>query len=328
MNAHSFRTEITCTPTQPIGLTDSILTIGSCFAELFGGWLMDHKFRVMANPFGTIYNPISIHKALTDSLLHHLDEQLFIDHRQLWHHLGYHSRWSSPDKDVVKSRIQNQQQEVKAFLEEMDVLIITYGTAWVYEYKQGQQIVANCHKLPSTLFTKRLLKVQEMEESFVKLMQLLTGINPKVRIILTVSPVRHVKDTLVLNSVSKAVLRLACHHLSETHPQADYFPSYEIMMDDLRDYRFYERDKIHPTEEALDYISYKFSDRYFTAETRSFINQWETIRQALAHRAYHPDTAAHHHFLNSLLHKLETIQGVVNVAEEIESVKSQLHRNA
>jgi hypothetical protein len=136
-----------------------------------------------------------------------------------------------------------------------------------------------------------------------------------------------VKDTLVLNSVSKATLRLACYTLSHQFEDVEYFPSYEIMIDDLRDYRFYERDKIHPTEEALDYISHKFSDQYFTREVKAFIEKWHTIRQAMNHRPYHPQSAAHQLFLKELLHKLEEIEGTVSISEEIKNIKSQIHSN-
>ncbi|MCU0368854.1 MAG: GSCFA domain-containing protein [Cyclobacteriaceae bacterium] len=328
MKANTFRTEINCEPTQPIGLKDAILTTGSCFADQFGEWLKDFKFPLMLNPFGTTYNPISIHRALTDSVELKLDESLITERHGIWYHFDYHSQWSATDKTSLLLNIKNCQKQVAQFLKHTSVLIITYGTAWVYELQNDNHLVANCHKMPSRQFRKRLLQTEEIIASFKNLYDTLKSFNPSLRVIVTVSPVRHMKDTLALNSVSKATLRLACHTLSEQYEAVDYFPSYEIMMDDLRDYRFYERDKIHPTEEALDYISHKFSDQYFTQETRQFINKWDTIRQAMHHRAYHPDSPAHQYFLKDLLHKLEEVHAQIPVDEEIKLIKSQLHLNA
>lgn len=234
MNLNTFRTEITCPSTRPINLQDRILTTGSCFADLFGQWLHSNKFQVLVNPFGTNYNPISIHQSLTDALHHQLNEQLFIEHQGVWHHFHYHSQWSSKNKEDLKASIQKIQQEVKQFLTRSNVLIITYGTAWVYEYKKQNCVVSNCHKIPGKEFDKRLLSVEEVTASFHLLSAELKHLRPDLRIIVTVSPVRHVKDTLVLNSVSKATLRLACHAMAQLHADVAYFPSYEIMMDDLR----------------------------------------------------------------------------------------------
>jgi hypothetical protein len=327
MNLNTFRTEITCPSAHPIDLKDSILTTGSCFADLFGQWLYNNKFDVLVNPFGTNYNPISIHKSLMEALTLDLDERLFVNYLGLWHHFDYHSQWSSDKKELLKGSIQKIQKEVNQFLKRSNVLIITYGTAWVYRYDKHDCIVSNCHKVPAKEFDKQLLTSDEIIASFQQLYTALKNIRPDLRIILTVSPVRHVKDKLVLNSVSKATLRLACHTLSNQYEEVEYFPSYEIMMDDLRDYRFYERDKIHPTEEALDYISHKFSDQYFTKEVKSFIEKWHSIRQAMEHRPYHPHSDAHQHFLKELLHKLEDLKGTVSVEEEIKNIQSQIHTN-
>lgn len=327
MNLNTFRTEIICPSAHPIDLKDSILTTGSCFADLFGQWLYNNKFDVLVNPFGTNYNPISIHKSLLESLTLDLDERLFVNYLGLWHHFDYHSQWSSDKRELLKASIQKIQKEVNQFLKKSNVLIITYGTAWVYHYERQDCIVSNCHKVPAKEFNKRLLTSDEITASFEQLYAALKNIRPDLRIILTVSPVRHVKDTLVLNSVSKATLRLACHTLSNQYEEVEYFPSYEIMMDDLLDYRFYERDKIHPTEEALDYISHKFSDQYFTKEVKCFIEKWHSIRQAMEHRPYHPHSDAHQHFLKELLHKLEDVKGTVSVEEEIKNIQSQIHTN-
>ncbi len=327
MKANTFRTEINSPLAYPIDLKDQILTTGSCFADQFGQWLHNNKFNVEVNPFGTSYNPISIHKALIDSCSLNLDDPLFIQDHELWHHFDYHSQWSSKKKEDLSIRIQEVQKQVSEYLKNLDVLIITYGTAWVYHHKTQQCIVSNCHKVHASEFEKRLLMVEEITDSFEQLLASIKTVRPDARIILTVSPVRHIKDTLVLNSVSKATLRLACHALAGSYENVQYFPSFEIMMDDLRDYRFYDRDKIHPTEEALDYISHKFSDQYFRKELKSFIEKWHMIRQAMEHKPYHPHSDAHQHFLKELIHKLEELKGVVSVEEEIKTVQSQIHAN-
>ena len=328
MKTNTFRTEISCPASRPISLKDTILTAGSCFADQFGQWLQNNKFDVSVNPFGANYNPISIHKALMESVSMELNDRLFIEYEAIWHHFDYHSQWSSLKKEELKTILQKLLQGVNQYLRKMNVLIITYGTAWVYHHKTQNTLVSNCHKIPGKEFEKRLLSIEEIATSFAQLYSVLKNIRPEVRIILTVSPVRHIKDTLVLNSVSKAVLRLACHTFSSQYEQVEYFPSYEIMMDDLRDYRFYGRDKIHPNEEAVDYISQKFSDQYFVPEVRSFIQKWQSIQQSMSHRPYHPDSEAHQLFLKDLLHKLEELKEVVSVEEEVQIIQSQIHSNA
>lgn len=328
MNSTSFRTEIKLNPGPPIGLKDAILTTGSCFADQFGQWLHDFKFPVLLNPFGTTYNPISIHQALLHANNSSVDDTLFTERQGIWYHYDYHSQWSEKNRNTLLNKIHDCQQQVNTFLKTAQVIIITYGTAWVYQHVTTKLIVANCHKMPASHFKKRLLTAEEITHSFDALYSMLKKINPAMRILVTVSPVRHIKDTLALNGVSKAVLRMATHQLSEKYDAVEYFPSYEIMMDDLRDYRFYERDKIHPNEEALEYISHRFSDQYFTPETKQFIQRWDAIQQAMHHRAYHPESVAHQLFLTDLLSRLEDLRATVTVNEEIELIKKQLHPHA
>jgi lysophospholipase L1-like esterase len=328
MKSNTFRTEITCPPLPSISLKDTILTTGSCFADQFGQWLANNKFDILVNPFGTNYNPISIHKNLMDAIPQYLNDQLFISQQGIWHHYDYHSQWSASEPEQLTDSIRKIQQRVHQHLNRTNVFIITYGTGWVYHHKQLDCIVANCHKVPAKEFEKRLLSVDEITSSFETLHATLKKLRPECRILVTVSPVRHIKDTLALNSVSKATLRLACHTLANQFENVAYFPSYEIMMDDLRDYRFYERDKIHPTEEALDYIIQKFSDQYFQPEVRSFVEKWQGLRQAMEHRPYHPNSEAHQNFLKELLNKLEALKDTVSVEEEIKIIQSQIHTNA
>jgi hypothetical protein len=322
---NSFRTEINCSPTQPIGLEQKILTMGSCFADQFGQWLANNKFMVLANPFRTTYNPVSIHNLLLDAFDNNIDQNLFTERNGLWFHHAYHSQFTANSKAELLTILQDVQKQVREFLQHVDVLIITYGTAWVYELQSIHQLVNNCHKVPGSQFSKKLLSATEIIQSFNTVVQTIKKIRPELRILVTVSPVRHSKDTFELNTVSKSILRLACHELQE---HVDYFPAYEIMMDDLRDYRFYERDMLHPSAEARDYINQKFSDRYFKADTLKLIHTLNEIQKALAHKSFQVASAAHQHFLKDTLRKLESIQHQVPVTTEIESVRAQLTSHA
>ncbi len=321
----SFRTEINCSPHASIELHHKIVTLGSCFADQFGQWLKANKFQVSVNPFGTTYNPISIHQLVLQSLEGALNESLFVEREGLWYHYQYHSQWSATTREELTQTIQQQQNAIKELLKTTDVLILTYGTAWVYHLQQNDQLVSNCHKIPASQFTKQLLTEREIKESFDELYKKLKSINPSIRIILTVSPVRHIKDSLELNSVSKSILRLVCHQFGQLYASVEYFPAFEIMMDDLRDYRFYERDMIHPSAEAKDYINQKFSESYFSEDTRSFIKTWTGIQKALAHRPFQLNSPTHQKFLKDTLQKLESVRNLVSVNEEIQLIQSQLH---
>ncbi len=324
--AHSFRTEINCSPGQSIELHHKILTLGSCFADQFGSWLQTNKFQVLSNPFGTTYNPISIHTLLTTALDHTLEQELFLERDGYWFHHHYHSQFTDRTKEGLSVKINKQQQTVKEFLHQTDVVILTYGTAWVYQLKSNQQLVANCHKVPGTRFEKKLLSVNEIMDSFQQVMVKLRAIRPTVRILLTVSPVRHLKDTLELNSVSKSVLRLACHQLQQAG--VEYFPAYELLLDDLRDYRFYDRDMIHPSAEARDYINKKFSDRYFTEGTKKLISTLNEVQRALAHKPFQLASSTHRQFLVDTLKRLELINVHMPVQTEIDQIQSLLNAHA
>jgi len=323
--SHSFRTEINCPPTKPIELHHKVATLGSCFADQFGEWLKTNKFEICVNPFGTTYNPLSIHQLILQSLQESLDESLFVQRDGFWFHHHFHSMWTAETQEQLHLVIQRQQQTVKQVIQGIDVLILTYGTAWVYRVQKNNSLVANCHKQPATMFSKQLLTENELQQSFDTLHEKLRTINPALRIILTVSPVRHLKDTLERNSVSKGLLRVMCEAITQRYNSVDYFPAYEIMMDDLRDYRFYERDMLHPSATARDYINQKFSDRYFTPDTMHLIKTLNEIQKALAHRPFQVAAPAHQKFLSDTLQKLESIKSLISVKEEIKFIQSQFN---
>jgi GSCFA family len=321
----SWKTDLILSPSlQPFGLSDSIFTIGPCFAEAMGKRFVDNKFKALVNPFGTLYNPISIHHSLKSAIdiMMPANSEYIVNH-DVHYHYQFHSNFSALDKPALKKKINESLQACNQFVKTSNYLIITYGSAFVYIQNELDMVVANCHKMPASHFSKHLLKVEVITDSFFHIYRKLKSFNPNLKIILTVSPVRHLKDTLELNSVSKSTLRLACHQLVEKF-DVDYFPAYEIMMDDLRDYRFYKTDRIHPTEEAEEYIWSKFAEKYFDENTKGFLETWKEIKTALAHRPSYPSTVSHQVFLKSTLKKLEGLNNKIDVSEEIKSIRSQL----
>lgn len=321
-----FRTELHPKPSaEKIALNHRVLTIGSCFADAMGSRLKSHKFQALINPFGTVYNPISIHQLMELALTGQpLPSHSFLQRGDVYSNYYFHSSFSSLKREELSERTEATLSSVRAFLQSTEVLIITYGTAWVYEHTDTKELVANCHKQPASLFTKRLLSQQEIVESFRKVFALLQKFSPNLRVILTLSPVRHIKDTLELNAVSKAVLRNVCYELQQQFSSVDYFPAYELMMDDLRDYRFYKSDMLHPTEDAEEYIWEKFTQTYFDSPTLVFIKKWKEINSAIHHKPFHTDSNGHQQFLKSLYTKVSELKSIVNVEEELAIIQSQI----
>jgi hypothetical protein len=321
-----FRTEIKVTPAAaPMGTKNVVLTQGSCFADAIGNRLAGYKIKSLVNPFGVIYNPESIHKVLNYSIFNEpLPEHTYLQQEEVFLNYNFHSEFSALKKEELVARLTNAIGASHYFLKDTDWLVITYGTAWVYLRKETGDIVANCHKLPSAAFVKSLLDSETIVSSFNLFYDRLKKFNPQIKIILTVSPVRHIRDTLELNSVSKSMLRVACHNISSQYDDVDYFPAYEIMMDDLRDYRFYKSDMLHPTVEAEDYIWEKFMERYFSVDLKAFVEKWKIILSAMRHKPFHPHTAAHQQFLHSTLARLAELKSEVNVDEEVAVIKEQL----
>jgi len=321
-----FRTELKVTPSRvSINLKNDIFTQGSCFADAIGDRLAAHRLKTCINPFGVIYNPESIHKVLTYSIFNEpLPEHTFLQHQEVFLNYNFHSEFSALKKEDLTVRLMNTIGSTHYFLKDTDWLLITYGTAWVYQRKETGEIVANCHKLPPAMFTRSLLTAGAIQSSFRTFYDQLKRFNPAIRVILTVSPVRHIKDTLELNAVSKSILRVACHDIAHQFDDVEYFPAYEMMIDDLRDYRFYRTDRVHPTEEAEDYIWEKFMERYFTPGLMEFVQKWNVILAALRHRPFHPEAAAHQRFLRDTLEKLNELKEQVNVEAEKALIKERL----
>ena len=321
-----FRTELKVTPSkQQIDLKSRVITQGSCFADAIGDRLATFKVPARVNPFGVIYNPESIHKVLSYSIFNEpLPDHTFIQHQDVFLNYNFHSEFSSLNKEGLTSRLVNTIGSTHYFLKDADWIVLTYGTAWVYKRNDTGEVVANCHKLPPATFTKSLLSSSEILSSFKTFYSQLKTFNPEIRIILTVSPVRHIKDTLALNNVSKSVLVVAAYLIASQYDDVEYFPAYELMMDDLRDYRFYKADMLHPSEEAEDYIWEKFMERYFSSPLKEFAIKWSAILSALRHRPFHPHTRSHQQFLRETIKKLEEVRDMADVEHEITFIKQQL----
>ncbi len=313
---------------QKVRISDRILTIGSCFADAIGNRMYTNRLRVLANPFGNLYNPISIHKAIRYALFNELPpDHTFLEREGIWLNYDFHSEVSDLNKHSLSAKLKDIAGTSHYQLAGAEWLVITYGTAWVYERKETGEVVANCHKMPNVFFVKSLVSQQEIADSFGTLYNELKKFNPAIKIILTLSPVRHLKDTLELNSVSKSVVRAACHAIAGSFADVSYFPAYEIMVDDLRDYRFYKADMIHPTDVAEDYIWEKFGEKYFSPELKAFLSQWNEIQQAINHRPFHPASVAHQSFLKETLKRLESLKEMVDVEDELALIRSRIEKN-
>jgi hypothetical protein len=277
------------------------LAIGSCFAENMGVRLSDLRYAMCINPFGILYNPISIANCLnylvTDIFF---SERDIFETQDLWHSWQHHGKFSSPKKDEILRGVNESLTEARQFLKTANRLILTLGTANVFIEKQTGQVVANCHKMPASTFHRKRLSVDEVVESLSPFFSEIFSQNNDFQVIITVSPIRHIKDGLIENQRSKAILLLAIDKLCETFTNIHYFPSYEIMMDDLRDYRFYEPDMIHPTQQAIDYIWQVFADTYFTEETKKIMDDVRKVNLMRQHRPLHPDTEGYQLFVNNL----------------------------
>ena len=281
---------------QEIDYTKRILLIGSCFADNIADKLKAHYFQVTANPFGTLYNPLSIARCL--EILAHNDEtalsEHIIQHNGLYHSFLHHGSFSCADKELFANGLSESLKQGTKALQEADTLIITFGTAWIYEY--GGKVVSNCHKLPSNAFTRRRLNVQEIANTYRRLLEL--PLFRDKQIIFTVSPIRHMKDGLHENQISKSTLLLAVDELD-----GDYFPSYEIMMDELRDYRFYADDMLHPSAIAVDYIWERFAKTYFSEETQREMQPLHQLYLDLQHRPLHTDSDSYQAFAKATQEK-------------------------
>jgi hypothetical protein len=308
-----FRTAIPLSGTASIQMNhkQSLFLIGSCFTEHISQKLASHKFNPSTNPFGIVYNPISMAQCLERLAAGNqpFSEAELFENAGLWHSWDHHGHFSKPDKKETLEGINAAYYNAAANLKICDVLLLTLGTSDVFTLKETGKVVANNHKMPGALFAPRRLSVSEIVESTLQALKKVMAArgNSGLKVILTVSPVRHLRNGLIENQRSKAALILACEELCNRLEEASYFPAYELLLDDLRDYRFYAADMIHPSDVAVDYVWQFFSDTYFSDETRRLNDQIGKILAAAQHRPFHPDTAQHQAFAKAQLEAIERL---------------------
>jgi hypothetical protein len=327
----SFHTEIQIPEfSEKMDYSKSMMYMGSCFSENIGQKMVDLKFNVDLNPFGILYNPVSI----ANSLKILIDKRFFSEYdlfqdQGLWNSFYHHSRFSDVDPDVVLKRINSRIESSSEFLKNADFLVLTFGTAYAYELKSLGQIVSNCHKVPASQFMPVRLGVHEIAESYRNLMEELWSINPKLKIIFTVSPIRHWKDGAVNNQVSKSILLLAIDRLKKGYDEkvCSYFPAYELVMDELRDYRYYAEDMLHLNSVAIDYIFDRFSKVMISKDSEPISNEVVKIMKAIQHRPFNSNSAEHEKFLNSTLKEIDKLTSTFpsfDFAEERKYLEQEL----
>ncbi len=309
------------------GLHTKFLTIGSCFSEVLGNYLNSIKIECLNNPFGVIYNLKSISNLILESISDsELNQKKIIKKDELYFHLDYHSNFRNESLENLITQIEEAKLIFKNGLKSSNYLVITLGTSWVYEKKDVKETVSNCHKLDNNLFEKKLLSLDDQVLIFRNLYHGLKKFNPNLKIIVTISPVRHLKDTISLNNLSKSIIRVLVQEVISQFNDVTYFPAYEIMLDDLRDYRFYKADLIHPNEIAEEYIIEIFSNSYFNKDLLNFIGEWKKIKSALAHKPYNPKTIQHQIFIKKTIEKIQSLSTKIDIKKELMLLNSQVEK--
>ncbi|WP_299247242.1 GSCFA domain-containing protein [uncultured Aquimarina sp.] len=306
----NLQTKIPLKPQQPkIDYNAELLLLGSCFAENIGEKFEYFKFKTLTNPFGILFHP----KAIETFLWMATQQEMYTEtdlfyHNEQWHCFDTHSKLSNPDQKQLLQSLNGSLDQAQKKIQSATHVCITLGTAWVYRLQALDMVVANCHKVPQKEFKKELLSIEEVGQCLQNSVSLIKSLNPNTKIIFTVSPVRHSKDGFVENNRSKSHLIAAVHEIVATDNNCNYFPSYEIMMDELRDYRFYDTDMIHPSTVAIDYIWEYFKQTWISEEALITMNKVKEVQSAMAHKPFNPDSKQHQLFLQKLEQKKQQIQ--------------------
>ena len=305
-----FQTKVDIPPTKlNITYEDKIMTLGSCFADNMGRKMQEVYFETDINPFGVLYNPISIRNSI-DLLIENNEftaDNIF-QQKELWQSFSHSSLFSATTAERCLENINERFRHAASFFTQANFLIITFGTAWVFEEKKSGSVVSNCHKLPASHFVRRRLSVDEIVSDYSVLILKLKTLFPKLKIIFSVSPIRHWKDGAHENNISKSTLLLAIAALQQQFDSVDYFPAYEIQLDELRDYRFYASDMLHPADVAVDYIWQRFSETYFDEVTKGLKKELEQVVADLNHRPLFPDTEEYQKFQKNTEKKITALK--------------------
>ena len=291
-----------------INYNSKLVLLGSCFSKNIGNKLTYFKFQTHQNPFGILFHPKAIENLITNAIneKEYVSKDLiFQDER--WHSFDAHSNLSSSNQEILLKKLNSSVQATNKKLKKATHIIITLGTSWVYRSIETGAVVANCHKIPQKKFSKELLSIVEINKSLKTIISLLKSINKDINVLFTVSPIRHLKDGFIENTQSKSHLIAAIHNIVDCK-NVSYFPSYEIMMDELRDYRFYSEDMIHPNKIAINYIWEKFNETWFEENTGSIMKEIELIQKGMAHKPFDKNSEKHQNFLQNLESKKEKIR--------------------
>ena len=301
-------TKVQINPSETkIGYQDKILLLGSCFADNIGEKFGEHYFQATVNPFGTLYNPASIMKAITLSFEHD-NKHYILQHNGLWHSMMHHGSFSRPDKNELLSRYNESLTIMRNALQEASTIVVTFGTSWIYQMEG--MVVANCHKIPAERFRRDCMTVDRIIDMWLPLLVQI----PNKHWIFTVSPIRHIKDGLHANHLSKATLLQAIDTLIVNarglNPSSSYsyFPSYEIMLDELRDYRFYAEDMVHPSQVAVDYIWQRFVETYMTVDTQGEMRTLYQLWRDRHHRFLHPESEEAQTFAERIASRVQNLK--------------------
>lgn len=294
---------------NPIDYNSKVFLLGSCFSENIGEIFNYFKFQSVQNPFGILFHPNAIETLITNAINEkkYSDKDIFLLNER-YHCFDAHSQLSNASKEAILNNLNKSIKTTYQQIKESTHIIITLGSSWVYRLIESDKIVANCHKIPQKKFLKELISIDEIEEILASIIVLIREINPTVNFIFTVSPVRHLKDGFVENQQSKSHLISAIHQLIEPRKNLFYFPSYEIMMDELRDYRFYEEDMIHPNKIAIKYIWNRFSENWISEVSKQTMNKVASIQKKIQHKPFNENSAAHQKFLKNLQKEIQEVK--------------------
>ena len=292
-----------------IDYDSKVLLLGSCFAQNIGDKIAYYKFKNLQNPFGIIFHPIGIEKLITRAIQGTLfvEDDIFL-HNSQWLCFEGHSKLGKPDRESFLKFLNENLIELREYLISASHVILTFGTAWVYQHRASKKIVSNCHKIPQQEFSKKLLSVDEVSESINTSISLIRSVNPNAVIITTVSPVRHLKDGFVENSRSKAHLLAGLHQCVDSSEGLFYFPAYELLFDEMRDYRFYKEDMVHPNTTAITIIWERFKDTWISSKTEEIQKEVENIQKMMLHKPLNPLGEAYIEFEKSLKLKIELLR--------------------